>query len=112
MSLTGSILPVAYVILFEAVPYPGKEEEYLALAEPLNDLLPQQPGFIAIDRAKSIMTPGKIVSISHWESEEAIEAWFNHPQHREVQQRAKQGIFQSMRISRLQELSSRDVPTG
>ena len=103
---------MAYVILFEAVPHPGREEEYLALAGPLNDLLPQQPGFIAIDRSKSIMTAGKIVSVSHWESEEAIEAWFNHPQHREAQQRGKQGIFKSMRITRLQVLSTRDVPTG
>ena len=103
---------MSYVILFEAVPNPGREEEYLALAAPLNELLPQQPGFISIDRSRSIMTEGRIVSISHWESEAAIEAWFNHPRHREVQQRAKQGVFKSMRITRLQVLSSRKVPTG
>ena len=102
---------MSYVILFEAVPNPGKEEEYLNLAAPLNELLPQQPGFISIDRSRSIMTEGKIVSISHWDSEAAIEAWFNHPRHREAQQKARQGIFKSMRISRLQVLSSRDVPT-
>lgn len=103
---------MSHVILFEAVPKAGKEEEYLALAAPLNELLPQQPGFISIDRSLSIMTEGKIVSISHWESEDAIEAWFNHPRHKEVQQRARQGIFESIRITRLQVLSSRDVPTG
>ncbi len=103
---------MSYVILFEAVPNPGREEDYLALAAPLNDLLPQQPGFIAIDRSRSIMTEGKIVSISHWESEEAIEAWFQHPRHRETQRKAKEGIFQSMRITRLKLLSSREVPTA
>lgn len=101
---------MSYVILFEAVPNPGREEEYFAIAAPLNELLPQQPGFISIDRSRSIMTEGKVISISHWESEEAIEAWFNHPQHREAQQKARQGIFKSIRISRLQVLSSRDVP--
>jgi heme-degrading monooxygenase HmoA len=103
---------VSYVILFEAVPNPGREEDYLALAAPLNDLLPRQPGFIAIDRSRSIMTEGKIVSISHWESEEAIEAWLQHPLHRETQRKAKAGIFRSMRITRLKLLSSREVPTA
>ena len=101
-----------YVVLFEAVPNPGREEEYLALAGPLNALLPDQPGFIAIDRARSIMTEGKLLSISFWESEEAMEAWYNHPQHREAQQKAKTGIFKSIRISRLKVLSSRDVPVA
>lgn len=99
-----------YVVLFEAIPNPGREEEYLALAGPLNALLPSQPGFISIDRARSIMTERKLLSISFWESEEAIEAWYHHPQHREAQEKGKAGIFKSMRISRLQVLSSRDVP--
>ena len=94
------------------MPNPGREAEYLALAAPLNELLPQQPGFISIDRSRSIMTENKIVSISHWESEAAIDARFNYPRHREAQQQAKQGVFKSMRITRLQVLSSRDVPTG
>jgi heme-degrading monooxygenase HmoA len=101
-----------YVVLFEAVPNPGKEEEYLALAAPLNELLPDQPGFIGIDRARSIMTEHKLLSISFWENEEAIEAWYRHPQHREAQEKAKAGIFKSMRISRLKVLSSRDVPVA
>ena len=101
---------MAFVVLFEAIPKPGREEEYLALARPLNDLLPEQPGFLGIDRAKSIMTENKLLSISHWESEEAMEAWFRHPRHREAQEKAKRGIFQSIRISRLRVLSSRDVP--
>ena len=101
---------MSYVILFEAVPNPGREDEYLALATPLNALLPQQPGFLGIDRSRSIMTEGKLISISHWESEEAMEAWYNNPQHREAQQKAKAGIFKSIRISRLKVLSSRDVP--
>ena len=53
---------MSYVILFEAVPNPGREEDYLALATPLNELLPQQPGFLGIDRARSIMTEGKLLS--------------------------------------------------
>ena len=103
---------MSYMILFEALPHEGRKEDYLNLAGPLGELLPDQPGFIAIERFESIMTPGKLISISFWESEEAIEGWFNHPQHREAQGKARSGIFQSMRITRLKVLSSREVPTG
>ena len=99
-----------YMILFEAEPIPGREEEYLALAGTLNAMLPQQPGFISIDRARSIMNEGKILSISFWESEEAIDAWAAHPQHREAQAKGKQGIFRTIRITRLEVRSIRDVP--
>jgi len=105
-------MAVSYMILFEALPHEGRKEDYLNLAGPLGELLPDQPGFIGIERFESIMTPGKLISISFWESEEAIEAWFNQPQHREAQGKARSGIFQSMRITRLKVLSSRDVPTG
>jgi heme-degrading monooxygenase HmoA len=99
-----------YMILFEAEPNPGREEEYFALSRGLFDLLHSQPGFISIDRARSVMTEGRLLSISLWESEEAIEAWYRHPKHREAQRLGKQGIFRAMRITRLRVLSSREVP--
>jgi len=92
------------------VPNPGREEEYFAISRELFDELYKQPGFIRIDRARSVMTEGKLLSISFWESEEAIEAWHYHPKHREAQAAGKRGIFKSMRITRLQVLRERDVP--
>ena len=100
-----------YMILFEAEPEPSKLEEYLAWAKQLNTLLPSQPGFIRIDRAKSIMTEDKIISVSFWESEEAIDGWASHPEHRQAQAAAKTGLFRSMRITRLKVLSQREVET-
>lgn len=101
---------MAYVIIFEAEPAPGREEEYFAISRALFDELYRQPGFLRIDRARSVLTEGKLLSISFWESEAAIEAWYHHPQHREAQAAAKRGMFKSMRITRLQVLSERDVP--
>lgn len=98
-----------YMVLFEAVPAPGREQEYFAISGPLLEELPRQPGFIRIDRAKSILTENKLLSISFWESEEAIQHWYEHPGHKVAQARGKQGIFQSMRITRLKVLSEREV---
>ncbi|HKI98831.1 MAG TPA: antibiotic biosynthesis monooxygenase family protein [bacterium] len=101
---------MAYVIIFEAEPNPGREEEYFAISKGLFAELYKQPGFIRIDRARSVMTEGKLLSISFWESEAAIEAWYHHPKHREAQVQGKRGIFKRMRITRLQVLAERDVP--
>jgi len=99
-----------YVILFEAIPHPERVDEYFAWSKELFEALYQQPGFLGIDRAKSIYTEDKLLSISFWESEEAIDAWADHPRHREAQEAGKRGIFKFMRITRMQVLSSREVP--
>ena len=101
---------MSYVIIFEAEPNPGREQEYFELSGPLFEELHRQPGFIRIDRARSVLSAGKLLSVSFWESEEAIEAWYRHPLHREAQRKGKRGIFRSMRITRLQVLAERDVP--
>ena len=103
---------MSYAIIFEAEPNPGREAEYFAIAKGLATELLRQPGFLRIDRARSVMTEGKLLSISFWESEEAIEAWHQHPLHREAQARAKTGIFRAMRITRLQVRAEREVPCG
>lgn len=101
-----------FMILFEAVPNAGREDEYFEISKGLFEILEQQPGFISIDRARSVLSEGKLLSVSFWESEAAIEGWLNHPLHREAQRRGKEGIFRSMRITRLEVLSARDVPVG
>ena len=103
---------MSFVILFEAEPNPGREAEYFELAGGLAAELERQPGFISIERARSVNTEGKLLSISFWESEEAIEGWYENSRHRAAQRRAMGGIFKSMRITRLQVLTSRDVPVG
>ena len=103
---------MTYVILFEAEPDPARSEEYFELATPLMKEVVHQPGFIRIDRAKSVLNEGKVLSVSFWESEEAIQAWLEHPQHRKAQQAGRQGIFKSMKITRMKVISEREVPTG
>ena len=100
---------MSFMILFEAEPNPGREEEYFALSRALFAELDHQPGFIRIDRARSILTEGKLLSVSFWESEAAIDAWARHPLHREAQAKGKQGIFRAMRITRLKVLGEREV---
>ena len=52
----------------------------------------------SIERFESLTTPGKILSLSFWRDEEAVEQWRNLSEHREVQRVARQSIFQQYRI--------------
>ena len=101
-----------FMILFEAVPNAGREDEYFEISKGLFEILEQQPGFISIDRARSVLSEGKLLSVSFWESEAAIEGWLNHPLQREAQRRGKEGIVRSMRIARMEGLYERGVPGG
>jgi heme-degrading monooxygenase HmoA len=72
-------------VLFEADAVAAKQERYLELAAELKPLLADIDGFIAIERFQSLTTPGKILSLSWWRDEAAIQTWKAHHLHREAQ---------------------------
>ena len=60
---------------------------YNALAERMWEIVSAMPGFIGFD---SFTTPeGNEVAIIKFESEEALAAWRNHPEHQEAQRRGR-----------------------
>lgn len=85
-------------VLFEADAVAAKQERYLDLAAELKPLLADIDGFIAIERFQSLTTPGKILSLSWWRDEEAIQAWKNNYFHREAQAEGREEIFSFYRI--------------
>lgn len=85
-------------VIFEAKAQPQAQERYLQLAAELKPLLSDIPGFISIERFQSINTPGKILSLSFWENEEAVQEWKRNVMHQAAQQEGKQSIFSFYRI--------------
>ena len=49
------------------------------------------PGFIRVEQMSA--PDGRDLAIAYFESEEAIRSWYFHPEHRTVQQAARDGIF-------------------
>ena len=49
------------------------KQAYLDIAAELRPLLSEIDGFISIERFESLYEPGKILSLSFWRDEEAIE---------------------------------------
>ena len=85
-------------VIFEVFPAEGKREEYLDIATGLKPHLENIDGFISIERFSSLVEDGKILSLSFWRDEEAIEAWRNLETHRNAQQKGRGGVFNNYRL--------------
>jgi heme-degrading monooxygenase HmoA len=87
-----------YAVIFEVQPRPGHEQEYLTAAQALRAELEKVDGFISIERFASLYTEGKILSLSFWRDEAAVQRWREHVDHRAAQRRGRDEIFANYRI--------------
>lgn len=87
------------VVIFELTPKEGCNEAYLDIAAELRPLLDQVDGFISIERFESLIQPGKILSLSFWRDEQAVQQWREVELHRNAQQSGRIDLFKDYRIS-------------
>ena len=85
-------------VIFEVKPKSNGIDEYLKIASELRAFLVNREGFISIERFKSITEEGKVLSLSFWKDEAAIEKWRNLLEHRVAQKKGKENLFHSYRI--------------
>ena len=97
-------------VIFEVWPRPEHKQDYLDLAASIRPALEAIDGFIGIERFESLYEPGKILSVSFFENEEAVTAWRNTPEHRDAQRLGRQQYFADYRL-RIAEVS-RDYGIG
>ena len=85
-------------VIFEVIPAPGRREEYLDLAAQLRPELEKIDGFISVERFASLTNENKLLSLSFWRDEEAVQRWRNLTRHREAQARGRSGVFADYRL--------------
>ena len=85
-------------VIFELEPSAGRRDDYLDLAAALRPELDSIDGFISIERFESLAQPGKLLSLSFWRDEAAIEKWRNLERHRSAQRAGRKGIFSHYRL--------------
>ena len=85
-------------VIFEVWPKDGHRDAYLARAAELKVHLSDIPGFISLERYESLMEPGKLLSLSSWEDEAALEHWRNLPEHRVAQSTGRDIHFEDYRL--------------
>ncbi|MDO4930858.1 MAG: antibiotic biosynthesis monooxygenase [Bacteroidales bacterium] len=86
-------------VIFEVTPTAEGKARYFELGAMLKDYLQKMPGFISVERFESVSTPGKFLSLSFWESEEAASGWRNQMNHRASQKEGHDKLFKNYRIS-------------
>ena len=85
-------------IIFEVIPAEGKKDAYLDIAATMRPLVEQVEGFISVERFQSITNPGKLLSVSFFEDEAAVDRWRALEKHRAAQSAGRAGLFEDYRL--------------
>lgn len=74
-----------YAVIFTSLKTPG-DEGYAEMAEEMETLARKQPGFLDVESARE----GVGITVSYWESLEAIANWKAQLDHRQAQKQGRQ----------------------
>ncbi len=85
-------------VIFEFEPRAERRQDYLDFAAALKTELDKIDGFISIERFESLSQPGRLLSLSFWRDEAAIESWRNLQSHRAAQIASRDGIMSDYRL--------------
>jgi heme-degrading monooxygenase HmoA len=85
-------------VIFEVWPKAGHKQQYLDLAAALRPQLERIDGFISVERFESLYEPGKMLSLSFWRDEAAVQAWRNVEAHRAAQAKGRADVFADYRL--------------
>jgi len=85
-------------VIFEVWPKAERKREYLDIAAELRPLLEKIDGFISVERFESLSEPGKILSLSFFRDEAAVQAWRRTKEHRLAQAKGRREIFANYRL--------------
>ncbi len=88
----------AIAVIFEVIPADRHKDENLKNALSLRSELEKIKGFISVERFQSIYHSEKILSLSFWESEEAIQKWRNLEVHHNAQAKGREYIFKDYHL--------------
>lgn len=85
-------------VIFEVVPAEGKKDHYLDLAGAMRELVEKHDGFVSVERFQSLTDPSKLLSLSFWRDEEAVDRWRALNRHRAMQAKGREEVFADYRL--------------
>jgi heme-degrading monooxygenase HmoA len=85
-------------IIFEVVPKEGMTDPYLDMAAEMRPLAEGIDGFLSVERFQSLTNPGKLLSLSLWRDEAAVEEWRKLAAHRRAQEAGRTRLFADYRL--------------
>lgn len=93
--------PPYYAVIFTSLRTEG-ERGYGRTAERMVELAAQQPGFLGVESARDASGLG--ITVSYWESEEAIARWKANAEHQMAQEGGKKTWYSEyqLRVARVE----------
>ncbi|WP_111413513.1 antibiotic biosynthesis monooxygenase family protein [Billgrantia lactosivorans] len=85
--------PPYYAVIFTSLRTAG-DNGYGLMAERMAELAAQQPGFLGLESAREELG----VTVSYWESLEAIRQWKQHVEHREAQRLGRNDWYAAFQV--------------
>jgi heme-degrading monooxygenase HmoA len=85
-------------LFFEVLPRHGHEQAYFDIAAGLRPELDKNPGFMFLDRFKSLIRQRIILSHSRWRDEASLAGWRTHAKHHVAQIAGRQQHFEDYRL--------------
>ena len=82
-----------YAVIFTSIRTDGNNG-YEKMAEAMFELATRQPGFLGFESARNEIG----ITVSYWNSAEAISAWQRHASHLAAQQRGRAEWYQSFKV--------------
>ncbi len=80
-------------VIFEVIPHPDRKADYLDMAALMRPLVDEIDGFISVERFQSLTNPDKLLSLSFFRDQQAIEDWRRLTKHRAAQSAGRSGMF-------------------
>lgn len=87
--------PPYYAVIFTSRRAPG-DDGYAETAERMAELAAQQPGYLGVESARDAGGVG--ITVSYWESEEAIARWRRHLEHAAARERGRNAWYEHYEV--------------
>jgi heme-degrading monooxygenase HmoA len=85
-----------FAVVFTSVRTAIDAVDYAEMADRMVELAAQQPGFLGLESVRG--EDGVGITVSYWESLEAIRHWRENAEHREAQSLGKSRWYESFRL--------------
>lgn len=85
--------PPYFAVIFTSLRTEG-DHGYASMADRMLSLAAEQPGFLGVESVRD----GLGITVSYWESLEAIQAWRRQAEHLEAQRRGRHDWYSAFRV--------------
>ncbi|CAH2714566.1 putative protein YqjZ [Neobacillus rhizosphaerae] len=85
-----------YVVIFTSQRTENDSKGYASMSDKMEELARLQPGFISVESARD--HEGHGITVSYWESLEAIQKWKANTAHQVAQQKGKETWYSNYNV--------------